>query len=238
MSHKFYCINLIHRKDRWGNFCKEFKDEKIKINRINGIKCEKFPYFGCTLSHKKVIKIGVKEDLEYIIVFEDDVEIKKWAKKKLKQVISETIINTPDDWHIIYLGWLIWTGWEIRKINKYVSKVRGMMCTYWIIYNKKSYKEIINKIQDKSINEITTTETTKIEDYKEIDRWLAYSYQQKFPCYTSNKIIVQEIKSISDIEKKIKNNKYWYAIRFYSYRFFWGKIFNFLSKMKKSFKSF
>lgn len=238
MDEIFFCINLINRKDRWKNFCQEFKNEKIKIHRINGIKCDKFPYFWCTLSHKKIIEIGAEKQLEYIIVFEDDVQIKKWAKKRLKKLILEIIIKTPDDWHIIYLGWLIWAWWEILKINKYVSKVKWMMCTYGIIYNKKSYKEIINKVPENTNNKNITIEHTKIEGFKEIDRWLAHNYQRRFPCYTSNRIVVEEIKSMSDIEKKIKNNKHWYTIRFYLYRFFGGKILNFLSQVKKSFKSF
>jgi len=71
----FY-INLLERKDRNETLQNELK--KIGLNeksqRFNAIKLKK-GLAGCALSHIKVLEEAIKNNLDYLMVFEDDFEV-------------------------------------------------------------------------------------------------------------------------------------------------------------------
>lgn len=71
-----YIINLDTRKDRWNLVTKEVAKSKI-INpiRFDAIK-HKFGENGCALSHMSLIEKAKNEKMPYIIVWEDDTEIR------------------------------------------------------------------------------------------------------------------------------------------------------------------
>jgi GR25 family glycosyltransferase involved in LPS biosynthesis len=69
------------------------------VERFEAIIDKDSPFFGCTLSHRKIIEIAQKENLDYVCVLEDDA----YFKENILIEISKIIKNLPIDWHILYL---------------------------------------------------------------------------------------------------------------------------------------
>ncbi len=218
-----FCINLSDRLDKKRKCEKEFKKAKIKVSFIKWVK-HKVSYFWCTLSHIKILKQALKKKLGFVIIFEDDVHINN--PQTFKKDLECAIKNLPDDWHILYLGWLIGRNGKIKKVNKYIYSVNHFMCTYWVIYNEKSYLNLIKNFPE---NDKNITENEIIRDgYGSIDSWLAFIYQKKFPCYVTSRLLVSERKEFSDIKKKVRNTKIWYTIRFFIFKYKIGFLLNYL----------
>lgn len=218
-----FCINLKNRPDKKMASKKEFELAEINVN-FYPAKKHKIRHFGCTLSHKNLIKIAKKNEYKHICILEDDIMIND--HKSFKKDLQCAINNLPNDWHILYLGWLIGRNGNITKINKYIYSVSHFMCTYWIIYNEKSYLNIINNFPEDHKN-ISENEIIR-DGYGSIDSWLAFVYQKKFPCYVTSKLLVSERKEFSDIKNKVRNTRIWYMIRFFMFKYKIGFLLDYL----------
>lgn len=212
-----YCINLDSRPDRWSKFQNQIIDQKIKVVRFSAIKNDQFPHFGVADSHKNIIEIGKMEGHPFICILEDDVHL----CKNFFAELQETIASAPEDWHLIYLGWLVCRNAQIIKINKRISKINHITCAYGIVYNMKSYNIFTATVEKKNVDE----SERKFNNFKTFDDWLAFDYQIKYPCYVSNKFLVKPIPSYSDIWKHYNGKIYgWmYSGRFlfYSNHLWW-----------------
>lgn len=197
-----FCINLKSRPDRWKLINQEFRKARIKIKRINAYESKIFPWYGCTCSHKIIIQRAIRDNLDNIVVFEDDIEI--YNPKEIKKQISLLLRNAPKDWHIIYLWWLAWRDLRVKKTTtEKLYKVEGLSCTYGLIYNKKSYPFLLAELTRVSWKNY---KNTFIKKYKAIDDYLAKDYQKKHPCYVTWPFLVGERdNNYSNIEKVTKN---------------------------------
>src|SRR5438128_285196 len=94
----FYYINLDERKDRNEKTIKQLS--KYKITRISAIKHTK-PFYGCLLSHIKMLKIALESDYNIISICEDDNNIinPKLLDEQIKNFFSLNI-----KWNVLMLS--------------------------------------------------------------------------------------------------------------------------------------
>ena len=204
---KFYCINLKSRPDRMVESQNEFSKYNLKINWVEWVLVKKAPHIGAALSHAKIIKKNLKNDVNTICIFEDDIKLKKWFLDSFLKAIE----HTPPDCHILYLWGLMLRKSKINKVNQYIHRVKWITGAYGVVYNKCCYTNIL-----KTLNE--GAKIWNFEWYKTFDDWLAKTYQHNHPCYITSSLLVWERKSYSNIEKRVKNSSLKYKFRFLFYK--------------------
>lgn len=192
-----YCINLPERKNRWENIKNEMKKNNWLIKKFIAIKDSDFPFFGCTLSHRKIIERAYQKKMEYVCVIEDDaVFLEKnaftWINKALKEI--------PSDWHIFYLWWKLGREGILTKTKKNWFRVQWLWDTHAILYHSRSYKNLLKYLPKKRTKSI---QSTQIWNYQFLDHFLWQYYQKKYPCYIK-KIIAYQKNIYSDIQKKVR----------------------------------
>lgn len=206
MQIKYFCINLKKRTDRWKNIKTIFENAKINVTRIEAVEWKERPEIWCALSHKKVIEIALKRNYPFVCVFEDDVKIHN--PLTFEKQLNATIQELPEDWTILYLWGLIGREWTLKYFSPHLLRVTWLMCTYGILYSKNCYEHML---------EILWQSKETIDGYKAIDIWLSKKVQLQSPCFVTNKILVSESPSMSDIQKNVKNTST-YSMRFFLYK--------------------
>ena len=73
---------------------------------------------GCVLSHKKIYKILVQENIDYALIMEDDVEF----SDDFLEVVSKLTKNFPRRWDIIALGNIVTPIARVKK--SYVNSIK------------------------------------------------------------------------------------------------------------------
>ena len=139
-----YYINLNHRHDRK----KKMEAEFLKMNnlnnytfineRIDAIK-DSMGAIGCGKSHIKALKKAKDKNLDYIIIMEDDIELKK---NKIEKYFDE--IERLKNWDVIILSG---HGKKIPYKNN-ISKAIAIKTTGMYIIKKKYYNKLIDNFQE------------------------------------------------------------------------------------------
>lgn len=103
---KILFINLEHRKDRLKQINYEFNKmnfPKNKIERIGAVNEKYNGHIGCCKSHIKAMKVILKNNYKYTMVFEDDfvftVKLDEFNNK-----LNSFLKNKKDNWDIIQLA--------------------------------------------------------------------------------------------------------------------------------------
>lgn len=169
-SLRSYVINLEYEKERLKIFRAEevnigLKSEvvvPVKVDDPSVLKALEMwskPYSNRERKAKEIsnkftfAKILENETAEKTIIFEDDVYIKAGSEKILKEIFKEL----PADFGICYLGCYFRSDTDLEKYSKNLLKVSGEKPRIWgahgIIYNKKIYKELAEKLYS---NELIT----------------------------------------------------------------------------------
>lgn len=122
---KIYFINLDRRPDRYEHFLKQCHDNNIQFNKIQRYKAldgnsyefnnkEKGMFkevdyrtqdfskriMGNQLSHYYILKEMVDKNYDYIIVFQDDIQLRNDFKKELEKVMD----NIPSDAELVNIA--------------------------------------------------------------------------------------------------------------------------------------
>ncbi len=150
---KIYCINLDFHTDRWRR-CKNILERfNIEVERFPGIvyqdKISEKNYkpginrngeIGCTLSHLSIIKTAKNLNYNNVFIFEDDVILDDDFNNYLS-----CLDKIPDDWDMIYLGWVFSYGMEncFTKISKNLYKLKYAYCTHAYGVNKKIFDKFL-----------------------------------------------------------------------------------------------
>ncbi len=207
-----YCINRIDRKDRWVAVRKILKNEEWKVKRFDAIIDEEAPFFWCTLSHRGIIEMAQKKNLDYVCVLEDDII---FSKQKILKEIKHLLKTAPPDWHILYLWWRLSREASLIKVKYWLYRVEWLGDAHALIYHKRSYENLLEYLPKKKTSNQTST---NIMQFKYFDHFLWFYYQKKYPCFIKN-ILIEQKTDFSDIQKKIRKRKYWLEkTRFFLYK--------------------
>ena len=165
----YYCICMDNDNgnSKWDRVVEIFKNQNIKITRFYGINGKELivpkicPYtntmvglnnaeYGCYLSHIEIIKDSMLRDLDYVLIFEDDVMLCDDFKKRL-----DYLVNCNIDFDMFYFG----GSFNHHTINhketkdKYIHKYLGAAGLHAYIVSKKIYKYILDNIRfDRAID--------------------------------------------------------------------------------------
>lgn len=95
---------------------------------------------GCYLSHIKTWEKILEDDIDYGIIFEDDIKINKKIDNEL---LIKYIMKAPKDWDIILLNKNRIKG---KKYKENIYKIERFICTHSYIIKKTSINKIISNI--------------------------------------------------------------------------------------------
>lgn len=139
-----FVLNLKQHEERLKLTKEQLK--KFNINNyyvvegviVNGGKTKIDRESGCRLAHIKIIEYAIKNNLEQIIIFEDDIEI----DNKLNDIYNDTI-NFLDNnkWNMFYFG-----GNHLvkpEKINYCIGKITDTYTTHSYAIHKSCYEDIL-----------------------------------------------------------------------------------------------
>lgn len=218
-----YCINRTDRKDRWETVKKTLKNEKWKVKRFNAIIDKEAPFFWCTLSHRGIIEIAMRRNLDYVCVLEDDIILNK---NGILKEINHILKTAPHDWHILYLGWALSREAKIKKVQRGFYRIEWVGDAHALIYSRRSYKNLLTYLPDGKES------GSKIMWFKFFDHFLWFFYQKKYPCY-ANGFLIDQKSGFSDIQGKVRKRKFWFErLKFNFYKnCFWRNIFIIIGKL-------
>lgn len=136
---RIFCINLekdvLRKKDMIGKL--DVFNLTDKVEFVKGIYNKSKPEIGCRTSHFRIIKKAYQQKINNIMILEDDCEFYEFPFK-----IND---NIPQDWNMIYPGWL---DVDLRsfKYSDNLVKLKSGRSTHCYIVNIKSYPYILRMI--------------------------------------------------------------------------------------------
>ena len=199
-----FVVNLKERTDRRENMIKQFeKYSIINYKFFNAIKPTKndltlwnsnfaigrsinsrLGALGCLKSHIEIFKNALESNLEYVIMLEDDAEIKdNFNLKNLEEDIENYLKDK--NLGIFYFGCT-----HLKhpiKINKNIHKCVFSYTTHAYLITKQCMNFIVNNINNYD---------------REIDHFYTQFIQKKFNCYCYYPSLIKQLDGFSDIEGK------------------------------------
>lgn len=165
-----FVINLDNRKDRLDRVTKQLSSVNIPFTRFSAIrpnieniknddlwnksyqginkgKSDKWNQYlkgalGCKMSHYYIIENAKKNNLEYVVIFEDDALICENAIKKIDEI---NLFFNNDKWDMLYLGGGIKNPSKVNNFD-FIRKVNINLQTIGYIVKKKSYDKLLKYI--------------------------------------------------------------------------------------------
>jgi GR25 family glycosyltransferase involved in LPS biosynthesis len=168
---KAICLNLNRRTDRWESVQKQFKQQKIEVERFAAIEHED-PKQSFNLSSIAILQ-SIKENT---IVFEDDVVF-------VSNKFTDVMANLPEKWDMLYLGGNVCETLNDR-VNDYWWRCTDTWTTHAVIYTPKAAKYILSKY-----------DPTKAV----YDDFLKHKIQPKLNCYICKPFICDQKAGVSDL---------------------------------------
>lgn len=190
-------INLEHRKDRQQTVLNEFN--KINISnpqRLNAIKKENGA-IGCSLSHIKCLEIAIKNNYEYVMICEDDIEILN------PQLFIENVnkfLNSEIEWDVVLIAGNNMIPYNL--VTNYCIKIYNCLTTTGYIVKNKYFSTLLNNYKEGVIKLMKDEENS---NYK-IDKYW-HILQNKDNWYMIIPPTIVQKEDYSDIEKKVTNFK-------------------------------
>lgn len=190
-------INLEHRKDRNESVLNEFS--KINIlnpQRFNAIKNENGA-IGCSLSHIKCLEIAIKNNYEYVMICEDDIEI------LYPSLFTENInkfLNSKIDWDVVLIAGNNMIPYNF--VTDYCIKIYNCLTTTGYIVKNNYFATLLKNYKEGVLNLMKDPDNSsyKIDKYWQI-------LQKKDNWYMLIPPTIVQKEDYSDIEKKVTNFK-------------------------------
>ena len=182
---KILLNNNILGKIGYDNLSLSIRKNHYEFNNLGAV--------GCYLSHIKVWKKILKDNVKYGIVYEDDVE---FNNNITSDSIIECINNLPDDWHILLLNK---NKVKMHKINnvKNLYKVERFLCTHSYVIKTSIIKYLLENILP--INQQIDFKLSCLSSKKLINIYL----------YNNNKFYKQYLNNITNIQTNSEKGASW-----------------------------
>lgn len=190
-------INLEHRTDRNESVLSELT--KINIfnpERFNAVKKENGA-IGCSLSHIKCLEIAIKNDYEYVLICEDDIEI---LNPSLFVENVNKFLNSEIDWDVLLIAGNNMIPYNF--VTDYCIKIYNCLTTTGYIVKKRYYTTLLNNYKEGVVKLMREQENTsyRIDKY-----WHILQNRDNWYMLIPPTIVQKE--DYSDIEKRVTNFK-------------------------------
>ena len=194
ITNAFY-INLEEREDRKKKTKKEFKQLKIKIQRMKAIKLEN-GRIGCSMSHLKCLQHAKENNLDHVLIVEDDIHFMniKLFKEQLNKFLSSSI-----EWDVVLFAGNNLPPYQIY--GDFCVKVSRCQTTTGYLVKNHYYDILISNIKE-SIQHLLKEPDRHI-DYA-IDKYW-FKLQEKDNWFIITPLSVVQREDYSNIEKKETN---------------------------------
>lgn len=137
-----FCINLDRRSDRWQIMQKRFSDQNMIVHRWSAIDAKEYNLSnptGASCSHMGILYFCKLADIQYAMIFEDDVVLCHNFINKLQNILD----RIPQDWDALSLHCF---KAETEKIDDYVCRLKSpTFGAHAILFNSAGIKIIIIK---------------------------------------------------------------------------------------------
>lgn len=147
---KGYCIHLSKRTDREENMYKEL--DYFIPNQYTILEAERHPIgkIGVSRSFKKAINEAKKLNLDYVLVFEDDV---RFTSERSRECFQNAINTLPDDWDILLGG--IYADTNLFDYNEHMKKVESFSALHCTLIRETAYDKFLqHKEEDKKTSHL------------------------------------------------------------------------------------
>lgn len=168
---KILFINLNHRTDRLKQIKSEFKKMSFpenKIERISAVNEKYNGHIGCCKSHIKAMKLIIKNNYKYTMVFEDDF-VFTVKRSKFSANLNSFFNKYNDSWDIIQLA-SVYNNTKDTDIE-FIKKVNRASTSSAYIINNKFAKVLLNDLE----NSLTKME----KDMKDFNRKNDFKLKKK-----------------------------------------------------------
>lgn len=148
------CINLKHCTERKKNVENIYDKYNIPGRFFITEKHPSGGIYGCFDSHINIIKEAYENNLDYILVFEDDIKVTNQYSEELLSTAIDFMKNN-DTWDIFYLGYSLLSPYDqynvgqktifsAEKISNHIIKYNPNF-THALCYSKKCMKTILDE---------------------------------------------------------------------------------------------
>jgi hypothetical protein len=164
-----YCLNLIHRTDKWNKMCDEFKKHDIvEVQRLGvwGKKAFQSGWnihaasYGVVMSNFLALLDAMEKGYQRVLILDDDVHF----EENLNEKFWEKIEYLPTDWHLLYLGGnsqFTWGNFEMvtgdktikitkenyKTFNNELVKTRWTQCAPAVGYNGNIIPDLLERLK-------------------------------------------------------------------------------------------
>lgn len=217
-------VNLDVREDRW-NEVKNTLDGFIpedKFERLSAVYGKAIPGYGekpwfrgrtkdfrwagragCTLSHRKVMKEGLRRGWNVFLVLEDDICLRNVSGEFLNR-LNSLIFEEETDWDMCYLGYTSPRGpaRTIAPVDGQFSlcQIRGARTTHAYLVKAPLARWLVKKLpKEKNI-------WSWCAGRRIIDRWYSRHISHHFKIVCTNPSFIIQAPSYSDLVGKEVNN--------------------------------
>jgi GR25 family glycosyltransferase involved in LPS biosynthesis len=143
MLKNVYVLTLEHRFDRQINVQDELKKHNINFEFFYGINGHECDYKGNLLkgewgvqqSHLKILKMAIEKRLEYICIFEDDVQL---------ATNFDQNFEVPLDFDLFYFGGM--HKEPIQFVRDNIYSVSNTVCLHAVLIRNTVYESLIESI--------------------------------------------------------------------------------------------
>lgn len=164
---KSYCINLDRDIESWARAKRQFDFHKLDVERFSAIDGNTLDLpelcprtgtkvvlskggYGCFLSHLKIIENEISKDTEYIMIFEDDVELCDDFAERLQYLESCEVI-----FDMFYFGGAFnhYTNFFGDTPHNHIYQFMGAAGTYAYIISRSIFDHILKSARfDRAID--------------------------------------------------------------------------------------
>lgn len=136
-----FCINLDRRLDRWEKMQKTFKKQNLQVHRWSAIDAKEYQVSAQSASissHINLLYFCNLVNIEYALIFEDDVVLCNNFAQKLQEVLQEM----PPDWDAFSLHCF---KAETTKISDNLCKLMSpTFGNHAILFNSRGINKVLN----------------------------------------------------------------------------------------------
>ena len=186
----YYCINLLHRKDRFEECSAIFKSLNLTVEFFHPVPHPTDGRIGCFEAHVDIIKDALKRGFKRIGIFEDDINLNVTNIRQQIIKIGKFLEEKDEDhtsdggWNIFFLGCIP----EIRYSKTKRTKVEDIyqiagLCTHAYLINT----EMMRKMASQSFIGIA----------------IDHLYAKLGKCFTVSTPLFIQGNSVSDIHKNV-----------------------------------